>query len=77
MEKTKILIYIFTFHLLITNCNTYNKDRNSSSIGMKKTQKDSKKNSEKTNIINEKLIKNQFKPNLRKTNGFNEKLIKT
>ena len=52
MEKTRILIYIFTFHLLITNCNFYNNEKNSSTMGIKQTQKHSKKkNSQKTAII--------------------------
>ena len=53
MEK-KILIYIFTFQLTMTNCNFNNNDKNSSAMVIKNTQKDSKKkNSEKTNIIKE------------------------
>ena len=38
----------------MTNCNFNNNEKNSSAMGIKKTQKDSKKkNSDKTNIIKE------------------------
>ena len=40
--------------MLITNCNFYDNDKNSTTMGIKKAQEDSKKkNSEKTNIIKE------------------------
>jgi len=52
MRKTKILIYIFTLQLSITNCNTYNNDKTSSTTNREKMQNDMKENiSEKKDII--------------------------
>lgn len=54
MRKTKLLIYIFTFQLSITNCNTYNNDKSSSVMNRKKIQKDLRENiSEKKIFIKE------------------------
>ena len=52
MRKTKILIYIFTLQLSITNCNTYNNDKTSSTTNREKMQNVMKENiSEKKDII--------------------------
>jgi len=52
MRKTKILIYIFTFQLSITNCNTYNNDKTSTTKNREKMQNDIKENiTEKKDII--------------------------
>ena len=55
MRKTKILIYIFTFQLSITNCNTYNNDKTSSTTNREKMQNDMKENISENKDLIEKI----------------------
>jgi len=55
MRKTKILIYIFIFQLSITNCNTYNNDKTSSTTNREKMQNDMKENISENKDLIEKI----------------------
>ena len=56
MEKIKILIYILTFQLSITNCNLLNNEKSSSTLNREKKQIDFKKNIlEKKHVIKQNI----------------------